>query len=113
MKIKVNKTIEDNKNKVFIYVYDLTKADMILFANFGEPIIDIGGTIGATTMTSELKKIYSDAPHIYINDVSTVAADNELISDTWITTIIDRMEIIMGVYRDKIITWETEFIQTI
>ena len=88
MTVKINKYISNN---VFYAEINssLNPDEISLIKKYGEPDINLGGTLTETiNVPSQFKKIYSDSP-LQFNSI------DESIVNTWIIVIIERLRIAM------------------
>lgn len=108
MKLVFTKTLAANVYTVNLAVEDVAQSDTDLFADFGEPLINIGGEIKDITGTDTLatlpanyRKVVSQTP-VIIRFADKDYSDNaKAIAEAWIATIEDRINTVMTDLRAK------------
>lgn len=113
MTIKTTKIIENNIFTVSIEIYNISVADMKLFEYFGEPEIDLGGTMLTYEYPHKYKKLFSDSPHQFLKDITDPDSEVKAECDNWADTMLTRITTIMTDIRANDITWIDETITTI
>lgn len=110
MNIKIKKIIENNINKVIISAYNFSEADLILFEKYGEPIINLGGTVGSDTYPNKLQQIKTDSPFNFSLPIDNTSQEK---CDLWIDYITNQITEELSILRFKDYSWEKEIILTI
>lgn len=106
MKAVFNKTLANNVYTVELSITEVETTDTDLFADFGEPMIDIGGEVksGATilaTLPSQFRKVTTQMPVIMRFADSAYANNAKAVAEAWITTIEARINTVITALRTK------------
>lgn len=96
MKIRTIKTILDRRYKVEVQTSDFSEVQTNRMVNYGEPEINVGGTIPATNLeyTDSLKRLQSDSPFTFSSDGRDFATDAEAetAADEWAAEMTVRIK---------------------
>ena len=94
MQIRVTKTLVDQRYAVHITADDFSDSEVERMINYGEPEINLGGTIGTETYPDDLEKLKSGSPFkrtVDGRDFATLA-DAETQADAWATEMVARVK---------------------
>jgi hypothetical protein len=114
MKIRVIKTLVDQRYAVHVEANDFSESEVKRMVNYGEPEIDLGGTIGTETYPSDLEKLKSGSPFkrtVDGRDFLTLA-DAETQADAWATEIVARIKVAVDYVRALDDTFTEEAVET-
>lgn len=109
MKLVFTKTLANNVYTVEVAVTEVAAEDLELFADFGEPSIDIGGTIMDTddttilaTLPSNFRKVHSQMPIVSRFGDAQFSSKGKVIAEAWIRMIEKRINQAMTDIRLKL-----------
>ena len=116
MKIRVYSAVENGVFKVTITTEDWSEGDRQLMADYGEPQIDLGGTIDGQApdyvvfqLPDDYVNVMSDSPFqqgFDSRDTSAATAQDRAIA--WKTTMVGRIEQAVTVMRETADTFTNE-----
>lgn len=114
MKIRTNQTLTDRKYTVVVGVEDFSELEEELMVNYGEPELNIGGTVGAVTYTDDLKRLKSDSPFRFIADGRDYPLDSDAqtAAEDWQVEMASRIKALMDALRALVDTFTGEELET-
>lgn len=106
MKLVFTKTLANNVYTINVAVEEVDQADTDLFADFGEPSINIGGEIksGATVLASlpaNYRKIVTQMPLIQRFADKDYAGGAQAVAEAWVLAIQERVNTVVTALRAK------------
>ena len=114
MKIRTNQTLVDRRYTVSIETSDFSEAEVDRMKNYGEPEINVGGTVGAETYPDDLKKLKSDSPFTFTADGRdyTLDSDAQAAAEAWQAELVSRIQAAMDALRSLLDTFTGEELET-
>lgn len=114
MKIRTIKTLSNRIYSVSIETSDFSQDEINRMVNYGEPELNIGGTVGAATYPDDLRLLKSDSPFPFSADGRdyTTDAEAEAAADAWAVEIISRIKTLMDALRALGDTFTEESVET-
>ena len=87
MKIRTDKTLTDRRYRVSVFTSDFSENQVERMVNYGEPLVNLGGTVGIVVYPDAYEKIMSGSPFDFSADGRDYATDAEaeLAADAWAT----------------------------
>lgn len=106
MKLVFTKTLTNNVYNVVLTIEEVEATDTDLFADFGEPTINIGGEIksGVTTLATlpaNFRKVVSQMPVTVRFADKDYANNAKAIAEAWVLTIEGQINTAMTTLRGK------------
>jgi hypothetical protein len=106
MKAVFTKTLTNNVYAVELSITEIETTDTDLFADFGEPSIDIGGEIRSgsdivATLPSQFRKVQSQMPVTMRFADSQYSNNAKAVAEAWLITVEGRINTAMTALRGK------------
>lgn len=114
MKIRTNQTLADRKYTVVIATEDFSELEEELMKNYGEPELNVGGTVGIAVYPDDLRNLKTGSPFRFVADGRDYALDSDAqtAAEEWQAEMLVRIKALMDALRALVDSFTGEELET-